>query len=120
MGGKRTARKPGADQRSQAASAAASAGATTVVRLPADCRLAAQAALKAQLQDVLGHGEIVLDVAALERVDTAALQLLVLFRRELERQGGTLGWRGENAVLGEAAGLLGLEKLLNLPAATLA
>lgn len=91
-----------------------------LVRLPADCRLAAQAALKAQLQEVLQPGGIVLDVAQLERIDTAALQLLLLFRRELERQGGTLGWCGENAVLREAASLLGLEQLLNLPAATLA
>mgnify|MGYP002712207445 CR=1 FL=1 len=122
MGSKRTAGKPRAGKTPVAASAPAQAsdGDTPVVQLPADCRLAAQAALKAQLQEVLHKGEVVLDVNALERVDTAALQLLVLFRRELERQGGTLGWCGENAVLSEAASLLGLEQSLNLPAATLA
>ncbi len=89
-----------------------------VVRLPADCRLAAQAALKEQLQQVLQHGDIVVDAGALERVDTAALQLLVLFRRELEQAGGALAWRGANEVLREAAALLGLEQSLNLPTAT--
>jgi anti-anti-sigma regulatory factor len=89
-----------------------------VVSLPADCRLAAQAALKERLQEVLQHGDIVVDAQALERIDTAALQLLVLFRRELEHHGGALAWRGTNEVLQEAAALLGLEQSLNLPTAT--
>ncbi len=122
MGGKRTATQPRAGKPPGATSAAATTGAAAVkvVRLPADCRLPAQVALKAKLQRVVHEREVALDVEALERVDTAALQLLVLFRRELERQGGTLAWRGKNDVLGEAASLLGLEQLLNLPAATLA
>lgn len=108
MGGKRAGKRQ----------AAGEGATTTLVRLPADCRIGAQAALKVQLQEVLHRGEIVLEVAELERVDTAALQLLVLFRRELEQHGGTLAWRGKSEVLGEAASLLGLEQLLNLPAAT--
>ena len=97
---------------------AAATDGPAVVCLPADCRLAAQVALKEQLQQVLQHGDIVLDAQALERIDTAALQLLVLFRRELEQHGGALAWRGANEVLREAAALLGLEQSLNLPAAT--
>lgn len=122
MTGKRTTKRTKADKAPVETSAAAAGtdDAAAVVELPADCRLAAQAVLKARLEEVLHRGEIVLDVEGLERVDTAALQLLVLFRRELESQGGALRWRGANAVLSEAAGLLGLEQLLNLPAATLA
>ncbi len=121
MGGKRTAKQP-KEAKSAVAACAAPTGddAAAVVRLPVDCRLAAQAGLKAQFEEVLHKGDIVLDVEGLERVDTAALQLLVLFRRELESRGGKLAWRGTNAVLDEAASLLGLEQLLNLPAATLA
>ncbi|MGY3039498.1 phospholipid transport system transporter-binding protein [Rhodanobacter sp. TND4EL1] len=118
MGGKRTATKTTTEE--AVASTDIMPAATAVVHLPADCRMAAQAALKAQLLDVLCKSEIVLDVSALERVDTAALQLLVLFRRELECSGGTFRWSGANQVLAEAAGVLGLERLLNLPAATLA
>lgn len=119
MGGKRTAKKSRADQAPAATPAdAAASDATRVVCLPADCRLAAQAALKSELEQVLQHGDIVIEAQALERVDTAALQLLVLFRRELEQNGGALAWRGTNDVLREAAALLGLEQSLNLPTAT--
>jgi ABC-type transporter Mla MlaB component len=55
-----------------------------------------------------------------ERADTAALQLLVLFRRELQARGGTLDWRGASEAINEAAGLLGLARILELPAAGLA
>jgi phospholipid transport system transporter-binding protein len=122
VAGKRTTKQTRAGKSPVAAtkSPTADEADAAVVQLPADCRLAAQAALKAQLQEVLHKGETVLDGERLERIDTAALQLLVLFRRELESRGGTLRWRGVNQVLVEAASLLGLEPLLNLPAVTLA
>jgi phospholipid transport system transporter-binding protein len=92
-----------------------------VVVLPADCRIAAQAALKAELLGALEKGAIVvLDGSQVERADTAALQLLVLFRRELQARGGRLGWRGASEAINEAAGLLGLAQILELPAAGLA
>jgi phospholipid transport system transporter-binding protein len=97
-----------------------SAAGAACVRLPADCRMAAQAALKAELLGALGANAIVLDGAQVERVDTAALQLLLLFRRELDARGGTLVWHGASGALNEAAGLLGLAQLLNLPATALA
>jgi anti-anti-sigma regulatory factor len=88
------------------------------VTLPADCRLAAQAALQAELVAALERGDgVALDASAVERVDTAALQLLVLLRRELTSRDGTLAWRGASAAFNEAAGLLGLARILELPAA---
>jgi phospholipid transport system transporter-binding protein len=108
-----------ADAEVSSASSADTAAAAPVL-LPADCRMAAQAALKAELLGVLKAGAIVLDGTQVERVDTAALQLLVLFRRELDAQGGTLRWHGTSDALNEAAGLLGLAQLLNLPAEALA
>jgi len=42
----------------------------------------------------LPGGAIELDGSRVERVDTAALQLLVLLRRALDGRGGTLAWRG--------------------------
>lgn len=122
MAGKRAARQQDTDEQPAKASAAASAGVDDAARvlLPADCRMAAQAALKAELLGALDAGAIVLDGSQVERVDTAALQLLVLFRRELDARGGTLGWHGTSDALNEAAGLLGLAQLLNLPAAALA
>jgi ABC-type transporter Mla MlaB component len=58
----------------------------------------------------------VLDGSRVERVDTAALQLLVLLRRELDGRGGTLAWQGASEALNDAAGLLGLARILELPA----
>jgi anti-anti-sigma regulatory factor len=117
MAGKRAAKQQ-EDERQ--ADPSGVAGAAASVQLPADCRMAAQAALKAELQAALTAGAIVLDGGQVERVDTAALQLLVVFRRELEASGGTLAWHGTSSALSEAASLLGLAQLLNLPAAALA
>lgn len=114
MAGKRAARQQGTNE------PPANAGDAASVQLPADCRMAAQAALKAELLGALNAGAIVLDGGQVERVDTAALQLLVVFRRELDARGGTLAWHGASVALNEAAGLLGLAQLLNLPAAALA
>ena len=105
MAGKRAAKRGG----EQAADAA-------VVRLPPDCRMAALAALQTELVAVLPSGTVTLDGSAAERVDTAALQLLVLLRRELDKRGGTLAWHGASDALNDAAGLLGLTRILELPA----
>ena len=118
MAGKRAARQ---NEGGQQPAAPAAADDVAVVVLPPDCRIAAQAALKAELLGVLEKGAIVvLDGSQVERADTAALQLLVLFRRELQARGGTLDWRGASEALNEAAGLLGLAQILELPAAGLA
>ncbi|MGP1665043.1 MAG: STAS domain-containing protein [Rhodanobacter sp.] len=57
-----------------------------------------------------------LDAGAVERVDTAALQLLVVYQRELEQRGSHLCWAGTSPAFDEAADLLGLTLLLKLPA----
>ncbi|MDE2316898.1 MAG: STAS domain-containing protein [Xanthomonadaceae bacterium] len=92
------------------------AGEVATVVLPADCRIAAQAALQAELLQALQGGAIELDGSQVERVDTAALQLLVLLRRALDGGSGTLAWRGSSAALSDAADLLGLARILELPA----
>lgn len=107
MAGKRAAKPDGERQAAE----------VTTVALPPDCRMAAQAALQAELVNALQGGAVELDGRQVERVDTAALQLLVLLRRELDGRGGTLAWRGSSEALNDAAGLLGLAKILELPAA---
>lgn len=88
--------------------------------LPADFRIAAQAAFKQQLIDALDHDAIVLDGAAVERVDTAALQLLVVFQRELDARQRAPSWQSASTVLTEAAEMLGLTQTLKMPAPELA
>ena len=96
------------------------AAAPLVLVLPADCRIGAQVALKQALLDALETDGIVLDGRAVERTDTAALQLLTLFQREVQARGSSLSWCGASDALNEAAGLLGLAQILELPAAALA
>jgi phospholipid transport system transporter-binding protein len=114
MASKRASDKKSADA---VAPVTTDATAPVVVTLPADCRIAAQAALKAELQGALGAAAIVLDGRAVERIDTAALQLLVLFQRELAARGNALRWSGTSEALDEAAALLGLTQMVQLPAA---
>jgi anti-anti-sigma regulatory factor len=133
MAGKRTKRKehggtadhgnaPAAATGGTAAAvpeAAAAAGPMTLA-LPADFRMAAQTAFKQQLLGALDHDAIVLDGGAVERVDTAALQLLVVFQRELDARKRVPTWQSASPVLTEAADVLGLTQILKMPAPELA
>lgn len=101
MGSKRARGEPGAVE----------------IGLPADCRMAAQSALLAELLGALDAPATQLDGRAVERVDTAALQLLTLFRREALSRGRAVSWRGASPTLREAADTLGLARALDLPAA---
>ncbi len=115
-GGKQHAPAAMAPEGASAADTAVSAEAV-VVTLPADCRIAAQLALKVVLIDALVAGKVVLDGREVEHADTAGLQLLMLFQRELKVRGSTWSWRGASDALNNAAGLLGVSQTLELPAA---
>ncbi|MFC4528032.1 STAS domain-containing protein [Dyella halodurans] len=87
-----------------------------VIALPPDFRLAELAAVKAELLEALEAPAVNIDGAAVERVDTAALQLLVAFRRESTARGQSPAWHGVSTVMRDAASLLGLAQVLELPA----
>lgn len=87
-----------------------------VVALPADFRLADVATVKAQLIEAFDASAVQLDGGAVERVDTAALQLLVAFRREATARGQLPAWLGVSSAMRDAAGVLGLAQALELPA----
>jgi phospholipid transport system transporter-binding protein len=87
-----------------------------VVALPADFRLAELATVKSELIEAFDAPAVQLDGAAVERVDTAALQLLVAFRREASARGQLPAWLGVSAAIRDAAGVLGLVQALELPA----
>ncbi|MDI3262121.1 STAS domain-containing protein [Aerosticca soli] len=87
-----------------------------VIGLPADCRMAALGPLLRELVQALDAPATVLDGRAVERVDTAALQLLLLFRREAAARRHAVRWLGASQVLRDAAGVLGLAQALDLPA----
>jgi len=56
-----------------------------------------------------------LDAGQVERVDTAALQLLAAFCRALREAGVSLQWRSASGPLCEAAATLGLSEILGRP-----
>jgi ABC-type transporter Mla MlaB component len=84
--------------------------------LAAECTVAEADALKSQLARRLDEpGTVTMDVTALQRIDTAGLQLLAAFVRDRRTAGRTVLWRGHAAALQAAAGLLGLNSMLELP-----
>lgn len=101
---------------SKASSKSKPTGAAAGIVLPADCRLGALDTLAPQLREAAGGGAATLDGAAVEKVDGAAMQLLVAFRRAAVTAGGSVSWAGASDVLHEAASLLGLGAELDLPA----
>ena len=86
------------------------------VTLAAECTVAEADALKSELAGRLDEpGPVTVDVSALQRIDTAGLQLLAAFVRDRRTAGRAVEWRGQAPALQAAAGLLGLTDMLELP-----
>jgi len=84
--------------------------------LAAECTVAEAESLKSELARRLDEaGPVTLDVSALQRIDTAGLQLLAAFVRDRRTAGRVVQWRGSADALAGAAGLLGLTDMLELP-----
>lgn len=83
--------------------------------LGAECTAAEADALKAELARRVAASEpIIVDVSALQRIDTAGMQLLAAFVRDRRTGGRIVQWRGQAAALELAARLLGLKDMLEL------
>ncbi len=92
------------------------AAAERSLALAAECTVAAADSLKSQLVGKLDESApVILDVRALQRIDTAALQLLAAFVRDRRAAGRAVEWHGRAAALDSAAALLGLDDMLELP-----
>jgi ABC-type transporter Mla MlaB component len=90
---------------------------STVLALAAECLVAGASALKESLATLLDEPQpITLDITALQRIDTAGLQVLTAFVRERASHGRAVEWHGAAPALSGAAQLLGLTSLLGLPA----
>jgi ABC-type transporter Mla MlaB component len=84
--------------------------------LAANCTVAEVDTLKSVLTRRLNESDpVTLDVSALQRIDTAGLQLLAAFVRDRRTAGRAIAWRGRAPALEAAAGLLGLHLMLELP-----
>ncbi|MHB8811860.1 MAG: STAS domain-containing protein [Steroidobacteraceae bacterium] len=109
-------RRPGAARGKTAARGKAAAGTPPCLSLAVDCTVAEADSLKSELACRLNESApVTLDVSALQRIDTAGLQLLAAFVRDRRTAGRAVAWRGRAAALEAAAGLLGLQDMLELP-----
>jgi ABC-type transporter Mla MlaB component len=87
-----------------------------VFALSASCTVTESAALKSALLEILPEPTpVTLDVARLQRIDTAGMQLIVAFVRERESHGLRVEWRSMAPTFTSAAHLLGVASLLQLP-----
>ena len=90
---------------------------STTLALPAECMVSEAGSLKESLAALLDEPlPVTLDIAALQRIDTAGLQVITAFVRERAGHGRTVEWQGTAPVMTTAAQLLGLTTLLGLPA----
>jgi ABC-type transporter Mla MlaB component len=109
--------KPAAKSVSKPTATPAAPPPPTSLTLAAECLVSDASALKAQLAGLLDEPlPVTLDISALQRIDTAALQLITAFVRERAGHGRPVEWQGTAPVLATAAQLLGLATLLGLPA----
>lgn len=83
--------------------------------LQAECTARTATELKAGLLAVLDAPEAVgINAAAVERVDTVSLQLLVAFARDRRQAGRAVTWQDASEPFRQAAMLLGLAPVLDL------
>ncbi|MBX3695264.1 MAG: STAS domain-containing protein [Steroidobacteraceae bacterium] len=89
----------------------------SAVALPPVCGLEQAPALQAGLLRALASkGSVTLDASAVERVDTAGVQLLVAFWRDRRATGRGVAWYGAGPVLQAAFDALGLAETVALAA----
>jgi anti-anti-sigma regulatory factor len=87
------------------------------LKIAAVCTLREAAAFKAQLLEQLdAGGDVGIDAGAVDKIDTAGLQLLAAFARKLASEGRGLSWSATTAELHKAAAQVGLLEALQLPA----
>jgi len=84
--------------------------------LGAEVTIADAGQLKSGLEKLLNDTEVViLDISAVQRIDTAGLQVIAAFIRERESQGRQCQWQGAAPAVTAAIKLLGLDAVLKLP-----
>jgi phospholipid transport system transporter-binding protein len=113
---RKAARKTGSSKRT-AKAAAPKRKTSRPVSLPAECAIASATGLRDRLLKRLSDaGNVQIDASAVQRIDTASLQVLAAFARDRRAAGLALEWRGVPACLTEAATFLDLTDTLGLPA----
>lgn len=88
----------------------------TCIRLGETCTLREAVELKQQLLTHLeAPAPLFIDASAVERVDSASVQLLVAFSLDCMERGIEYGWAARSAALNRAIDLLGVGPLVESP-----
>ena len=96
--------------------ASAKEPASNTLALAAECTVSDAGSLKERLTGLLDEPQAVtLDVTALQRIDTAGLQVITAFVLDRAANGRPTEWQGTAPVLATAAQLLGLTFIFKLP-----
>ena len=99
-----------------ASAPAAESNKLPTVMLQVNCSVRDAAEFRRSLLDVIAsETPVIIDATQLERIDTAALQVLAAFVRDRRAQGRGVTWVHVNEVLSEAARTLGLFASLGIP-----
>jgi ABC-type transporter Mla MlaB component len=107
---------PVVDTSAEIAVSEATRAGDSVVAMASNCTVKDAAAMKVSLCAVAdAAGAVVIDAGAVERIDTAVLQLLIAFVRERLGNDREVTWRAPSAALLSSARLLGVSDLLTLP-----
>ncbi|HEY5806325.1 MAG TPA: STAS domain-containing protein [Povalibacter sp.] len=86
------------------------------VCLASSCTVKDASSIKQSLSAFTAHsGQVVIDASGVERVDTAIIQLLYAFVRDRLASDREVQWRTPSVAFLDAARLLGVRDLLNVP-----
>jgi ABC-type transporter Mla MlaB component len=87
----------------------------SIYKLAASCTVRDCAPLKMALSDLMPvESEAILDVSAIERIDTAVLQLLYAFVRDRKALNRNVAWQGGSECFLEAVQILGMSAHLDV------
>jgi ABC-type transporter Mla MlaB component len=119
---RKAARKTGRKPRVAKAKAAAPKRATTrPLALPAECAIAsAQSLRKSLMKRLSDRANVQIDASAVQRIDTASLQVLAAFARDRRAAGLEVEWLGVPASLTDVARMLDLTNVLGFDAQAVA
>jgi ABC-type transporter Mla MlaB component len=117
---RKAARKTGRKAR-VAKARAATRKVTRPLALPAECAIASAPALRASLvKRLTDAASVQIDASAVQRIDTASLQLLAAFARDRRDAGLGIEWLGIPASLTDVARFLDLTSVLGFDAQAIA
>lgn len=98
-----------------AANKKVSSGGQTTIVCSSSMDISGAGELRLQLMDAINTKEsVVLDAAKIEKVDTAALQILTAFFKDADATNIEVQWKDPTQALTTAASLLGLNETLRL------